>query len=150
MSIGDNIRRIRKKRHITQKELGEILGGISQQQIGQWENGNKKPKIETIIKIADALHCSTSEIDDERLDLHTDYTYGDISVIKDGIINPDILNIADWLTDNEVPFTILTESEKLIVYFNSLNDDGKNKVFEYMELLLSSKQYRNLRKDKLP
>ncbi len=55
MSIGDNIRRIRKDKKLTQKELGEKLEGISQQQIGQWENGIKIPKLETIQKIATAL-----------------------------------------------------------------------------------------------
>ena len=55
MSIGENIRRIRKDKRLTQKELGEKLEGISQQQIGQWENGIKIPKLETIQKIATAL-----------------------------------------------------------------------------------------------
>ncbi len=62
MSIGENIRRIRKKNRMTQKELGEKLGGLSQQQIGQWENGNKKPKIETLQKIANALDVPIYEL----------------------------------------------------------------------------------------
>lgn len=134
---------------MTQKELGEKLGGISQQQIGQWENGIKKPKIETITKIAMALECAPAEIEDLRFDLiGTGYQSGDIEVIKNGIINPEILNISDWLNNKDLPFVILTEQEKLIVYFNSLNDEGKDRVFEYMELLLSSKQYRNLLKER--
>ena len=58
MNIGENIRRIRMEKHMTQKELGEKLGGISQQQIGQWETGKANPKIDTIQKIADALNVS--------------------------------------------------------------------------------------------
>ncbi len=54
-SVGENIRRIRKARNMTQKELGKRLGGISQQQIGQWETGIKNPKIETLEKIATVL-----------------------------------------------------------------------------------------------
>ena len=146
MSIGDNIRRIRKKRNITQRELGEKLGGISQQQIGQWENGNKNPKIETVSNIAKALGCSIAELYDEPLDMAIGYNSNNTPVIIDGVINPEIFNISEWLdnANEELPFTILTEGEKLIIYFNSLNDEGKDKVFEYMELLLSSKQYRNL------
>ena len=56
MTTGENIKRIRIKRNMTQKELGEKLGGISQQQIGQWETGKVNPKIETIQKIAHALN----------------------------------------------------------------------------------------------
>ncbi len=57
-TIGESIRRMRKEQNMTQKELGEKLGGISQQQIGQWENGIKNPKKETLQKIADALGIS--------------------------------------------------------------------------------------------
>ena len=72
MSIGENIRRIRKENHITQKELGEKLGGISQQQIGQWENDSKTPKIETIQKIAKALNVELWEIVElDQMDLET-------------------------------------------------------------------------------
>ena len=39
MSVGENIRQARTQKNITQKELGEKLGGIPQQQIGRWEKG---------------------------------------------------------------------------------------------------------------
>ena len=55
MNIGENIRQMRVSKNISQKELGEKLGGISQQQIGRWENGKANPKKETIEKIANAL-----------------------------------------------------------------------------------------------
>lgn len=64
MSIGENIRRIRIEKHMTQKELGEKLGGISQQQIGQWETGKANPKIETLIKIASILGVPVSYLND--------------------------------------------------------------------------------------
>ena len=109
----------------------------------------EKKSFETITKIAMALECAPAEIEDLRFDLiGTGYQSGDIEVIKNGIINPEILNISDWLNNKDLPFVILTEQEKLIVYFNSLNDEGKDRVFEYMELLLSSKQYRNLLKER--
>ncbi len=56
MTVGENIKQARKEKGITQKELGIMLGGISQQQIGQWETGKANPKFETIKKIADALN----------------------------------------------------------------------------------------------
>lgn len=64
MAIGDNIRYHRRKLGISQKELGEKLGGISQQQIGQWENGSANPKLETQIKIAAALNVPVSRLND--------------------------------------------------------------------------------------
>lgn len=55
MTVGENIRHARTGKGLTQKELGAKLGGISQQQIGQWETGKARPKLETLQKIADAL-----------------------------------------------------------------------------------------------
>lgn len=54
MTIGERIREVRKSRGLTQKELGERLG-LSYQSIAQWENDLRKPKSETILKIAGAL-----------------------------------------------------------------------------------------------
>lgn len=64
MAIGENIRYYRKKLNLSQKELGKKLGGISQQQIGRWENGDKNPKLETQIKIAGALGVPVSQLND--------------------------------------------------------------------------------------
>lgn len=54
MSVGVNIKRVRRELGITQTELGEKLG-ISQSAIGQLESPNSNPKAETLQKIADAL-----------------------------------------------------------------------------------------------
>ena len=43
MTVGEKIKYIRKEKGLTQKELGIILGDISQQQIGQWETGKANP-----------------------------------------------------------------------------------------------------------
>ena len=53
MTIGDNIRRFRKREGLTQQQLGDKLG-VSQSAIGQFEKGTSL-KIETIQKIAVAL-----------------------------------------------------------------------------------------------
>lgn len=63
MTIGERIKKIRQEKGLSQKELGEKLG-VSQQMIGQWETGKANPKIETLIKIAEALDCEVSDIDE--------------------------------------------------------------------------------------
>ena len=47
MNAGEYIKKHRQKKGLSQKKLGEKLG-VSQQMIGQWENGNSNPKVETI------------------------------------------------------------------------------------------------------
>ena len=61
MTIGENIKRIRKERGLTQKELGELLD-MTQSAIGQFENDKTSPKTDTIEKIASALGVSPSEL----------------------------------------------------------------------------------------
>lgn len=50
--IGEKIKRIRRLKEKTQKELGDFLG-CSEPQISHIENGNRKVSIDDIHKIAD-------------------------------------------------------------------------------------------------
>ena len=52
--IGENIRRIRREKKITQKRLAEMTG-LTNVVINYYEHGAKNPTIETVRKIADAL-----------------------------------------------------------------------------------------------
>ena len=61
MLIGDNIRRFRKEREITQKKLGELCG-IAEPNIRKYENGKQNPKLETIEKIASALGVTAFDL----------------------------------------------------------------------------------------
>ena len=62
MSVGQNIKKARKKAGMTQKELAQKLG-LSFQSIAQWENDLRNPKVETLRKIANALECDPAELD---------------------------------------------------------------------------------------
>lgn len=64
MTVGENIRRIRKEKGLTQKELGELCN-INEANIRKYESGRQNPKIETIDKIADALGVLTSQIKED-------------------------------------------------------------------------------------
>lgn len=46
MSIGNNIRNIRKKNGMTLKQIADIIG-CSPQLISQYESGKRQPKLET-------------------------------------------------------------------------------------------------------
>lgn len=61
MTIGEKIKAARKKKGLKQEELAERLN-ISYQNIGQWENGVRTPKLQTLQKIASALDISMLEL----------------------------------------------------------------------------------------
>lgn len=58
-NISNNIRLLRTKNRISQDKLSE-LAGINQQQISFIENGKACPKLETVIKIAEALNVTVN------------------------------------------------------------------------------------------
>lgn len=60
-SISNNIRLLRTKNRISQDKLSE-LAGINQQQISFIENGKACPKLETVIKIAEALNVTVNDL----------------------------------------------------------------------------------------
>lgn len=128
MGIGENIKRIRIQKKMTQKELGEKLGEITQQQIGQWENGNKKPKIETIQKIATALEVSLSDIigiEEFNKLIETK------SRIKHQIDNGTITTLPSSLLDN----------------YSKLNDTGKREADKRVQELTEIPRYTQKEKN---
>lgn len=61
-SIGQNIKKIRLNKNMTQKQLGDLCG-MADSAIRRYENGGANPKIETLGKIAQALNVSIGDLD---------------------------------------------------------------------------------------
>lgn len=57
MEFGSNMMLIRKKRKLSQADLGKIIG-TSGDVVGRYERGDIKPSIDVVSKIADALDVS--------------------------------------------------------------------------------------------
>ncbi len=61
LSIGENIRRLRRQRDITQEQLAERLG-VTYQSVSRWENGNAYPDMELLPAISDIFSVSIDEL----------------------------------------------------------------------------------------
>ena len=61
MTIGENIRRIRKERGMTLKQLGNEVG-VSEAYIRAYETGRRNPKQKSLEALADALHVNVEAI----------------------------------------------------------------------------------------
>jgi transcriptional regulator with XRE-family HTH domain len=68
MSFGDNLRRFRRDRGLTQAELA-TLAGLKITHMSKLENDSGDPKISTIYKLMKALECSADTLlmDGEKL-----------------------------------------------------------------------------------
>ena len=61
MKIGERIVSARMKAGLTQADIAQKLN-VTPQTISAWERGVKTPKLDTILRICNAIGCDTSEI----------------------------------------------------------------------------------------
>ena len=67
MTVGENIRRIRQERNLTQRQLGEMVGA-SEAYIRAYESGRRNPKPSSLEKIADALSVNPEVLTNSDFD----------------------------------------------------------------------------------
>ena len=129
MSIGEQIRKYRKEAGMSQKELGKKLG-ISQQQIAQYENGKRIPKIETINSIAGALGMGVRRLYPEfsRDEWKKTETYKQsvnrYDTAKRGIIAMLAYKygaIQEEIIDGEIYYTISKNGKKELISVDTMN-----------------------------
>ena len=145
MSIGEDIKRIRIEKKMTQQELGQKLGGISQQQIGRWESNKANPKIETIQKIASALKVP---VEDLLISYSSELAKKGLDAVN--MNNTAIANIAATgvLAEKEMRSAlesngyVLPEDKPLLQHYHELNETGQAKAIEQVELLTKIPEYR--------
>ncbi len=59
--FGWNLRIARRRAGHTQQELADLIGG-TQSQIGAWEGGGCSPKINSVVRLAEALNVDPGEL----------------------------------------------------------------------------------------
>lgn len=59
--MGNNIRKWRDKRKLSQSALGKHLG-VSRAAVSQWESGDHAPATERLIRLAEILQCEVSDL----------------------------------------------------------------------------------------
>ena len=74
MTTGEKIRNARKKAGLTQTELASLTG-TAQANIAYYENGKRKPKYETLLKIASALNTDVHQLMGRRIEITPDGVY---------------------------------------------------------------------------
>ena len=67
MTVGENIRRIRKERHLTQKQLGELVGA-SEAYIRAYESGRRNPKTKSLESLAKVLSVNVEVLTNSEFD----------------------------------------------------------------------------------
>lgn len=127
MAIGENIRKLRKEKGLTQKQLG-LRCGIDEANIRKYELGNAKPKLETIQKIADALKV------DWRIFITEDYVEKREKEIDVLLSQSEAIKIVGESFDD--PY-----AENMLLAYSLLNEKGKSEAFNRVEELTEIPRY---------
>lgn len=127
MTTGERIKKARKEKNMSQKELAEKIG-VSASMIGQYENGLRNPKIETVQRIASVLDVNpylliSSNI--TRLFTGTAQMCVDFDKLEK--------KLGSLITDKEY---------EIMGLFNELNESGQQKAIERVEELTEIPKYK--------
>jgi transcriptional regulator with XRE-family HTH domain len=74
MGFGEELKKARKDKHISQEELAEILN-VSRVSVSKWERGETYPEVETLIGIARNLRLSLDDLMNEELSHISDFEF---------------------------------------------------------------------------
>lgn len=90
------IRARRKELGLTQKELGDLVG-CNESTISQYESGKRWPQQEMLLKLAEALHMSVSEMTGDSMSLSLTPLQRQLVDATDGLSDDDLralINVA--------------------------------------------------------
>lgn len=134
MTTGERIKAARKTAGMTQAELASKLD-IPFQSISQWERDVRKPKKETLAKIADALNIHPAMLSDDQFD-------SDFLSLLQQKMRPDedfrtafiggFIQLAILRGDNDM---------RLMEGYDMLNERGQRMAVDYVQDLAEKAEY---------
>lgn len=124
MNTGEKIKQLRIKNGITQKELAN-KSGLATGTIQQYELQKRKPKLETVEKIADALNVKIDEL-------------LDIDVVNNSLTE-EFYGI--YVSETELRKKLL---KILIALLEQFNVDGMLDLYEYTKTIENEPLYKSM------
>ena len=61
MKFGDNLRKIRKSKKMSQEQLAEKMN-VTRQSVSKWENGESYPEMNNVFELCKVLNCKLNEL----------------------------------------------------------------------------------------
>lgn len=134
INIGENLKRLRLKKEITQEEMAEVFG-VSPQAISRWENNTAYPDITLLAGIAIYYNTSIDEIigmDEIRKAENLNNIFRDVNIlvadnkvddaialIREGLkLHPDngglLLALGETLAHNNEDIAVIEEASSLL------------------------------------
>lgn len=134
MTTGDNIKKTREKAGLTQQQLADKLG-ITQSAIAKFENDKTNIKPVTLKKIANALNVSLTDLMPELL-----LTDSEKKAIINAASNAGPERLSE-INRQRIENLNKRKREQLLSNYDKVNEDGKEKIFEYSKDIASNPNY---------
>ncbi|MCD8028202.1 MAG: helix-turn-helix domain-containing protein [Erysipelotrichaceae bacterium] len=119
MTIGDNIKKHRKAKGLTQQELSEMTG-IAREQLSHYETGFMTPRIQTLEKISTSLNVSLNELmkADENKDYHLILTKDEMKFLMEMMSIISKINKSSLFTGTSLYNNFQNILDKLYIMFD--------------------------------
>ena len=66
MMFGDNLKKLRKSKNLSQEVLAEKVG-VSRQSVSKWETGEAYPEMNNILILCNIFHCKINDLVNDSL-----------------------------------------------------------------------------------
>ena len=148
MTTGAKIRDARKRKNLTQKQLGDLCG-IAEPTIRRYELGKLNPKYETLTRIAEALNVNPLELlDSGSMNYAVEFFRKGFLASKAAINAGETEVSVDGFTFSlEYDKEAVQNRNNLLSAFDQLNDEGQGKAVERVEELTEVPKYKKSPQD---
>ena len=117
MTFGDRLRKARKDKCLTQKQLAYLIGA-KHNSISDWENNKNRPDPDTIEYICGALEIPVSRL------------------FSESVQNKNSPELTEVSSEDHA------DMHPLLKIYNELNTDGQDRLMEYAEDLSDMPKYK--------
>lgn len=139
--IGSEIRRIRKNRNISQKDLADLVG-ISEESLRRIENNHNNPRVDNFLEILDVLGIDFEIILMDDSGSSWNLVNQQIKAIDNDLENLSLANLDENIKKlkalrDHIPTSYRTKLSQYILYYQGIYEKDINKDFvKFKEVLL--------------
>ena len=139
--IGSEIRRIRKSRNISQKDLADLVG-ISEESLRRIENNHNNPRVDNFLEILDVLGIDFEIILMDDSGSSWNLVNQQIKAIDNDLENLSLANLDENINKlkalrDHIPTSYRTKLSQYILYYQGIYEKDINKDFvKFKESLL--------------
>lgn len=133
--LGENIRKLRQARGLTQQQLADIMGASNYTTISKWESGANSPRGGDLVKLSELFNVSVDELlgINDNITLKSDYKYIPTAISAGIQLDVEAITECETITIPDVIMGKYARDEN--IFITRVNGDSMNKVIPHNSLI---------------